>query len=152
VHFAHAIGGPRNIRIETGAPMNKKLLLHEGGAWSPCAIVYIALQQIVYMYELTRKKPGNAPGLFDPTRERSMPYARTVSAADSGAFTQDPVRIKFQPKRGAWRRFWDAMLASRQRQAERDIAQFLHMRGSKLTDEAEREIERRFLLRASDKF
>jgi hypothetical protein len=38
-----------------------------------------------------------------------------------------------------------AMMASRQRQAEREIARYLRNHGGKFTDEAEREIERRFL-------
>ena len=37
------------------------------------------------------------------------------------------------------------MQASRQRQAEREIALYLRSIGGKFTDEAEREIERRFL-------
>jgi hypothetical protein len=44
---------------------------------------------------------------------------------------------------GFFRRFFDAMMLSRQRQAEREIARYLS--SSKFTDEAEREIERRFL-------
>jgi hypothetical protein len=44
---------------------------------------------------------------------------------------------------GFFRRFFDAMMLSRQRQAEREIARYLN--NSKFTDEAEREIERRFL-------
>jgi len=38
-----------------------------------------------------------------------------------------------------------AMMAARTRQAEREIARYLHRTGGKFTDEAEREIERRFL-------
>jgi hypothetical protein len=41
------------------------------------------------------------------------------------------------------------MIASRQRQAEREIGRYLHSIGGKLTDGAEREIERRFLSAAS---
>ena len=37
----------------------------------------------------------------------------------------------------------DAMMQSRQRQADREIARYLN--NGKFTDEAEREIERRFL-------
>ena len=44
---------------------------------------------------------------------------------------------------GFFRWFVDAMMLSRQRQAEREIARYLS--NSKFTDEAEREIERRFL-------
>ena len=42
-------------------------------------------------------------------------------------------------------RFLAAMMASRQRQAEREIASYLERNGGKLTDTAEREIERLFL-------
>lgn len=46
-------------------------------------------------------------------------------------------------RRGFFQWFFDAMMRSRQRQAERDIARYLS--NSKFTDEAEREIERLFL-------
>jgi uncharacterized protein (DUF779 family) len=42
-----------------------------------------------------------------------------------------------------------AMTASRQRQADREIARFMAGRGGKFTDEMEREIERRFLTGSS---
>ena len=42
-------------------------------------------------------------------------------------------------------RVYAAMMAARMRQAEREIALYLNATGGKLTDEAEREIERRFL-------
>ena len=42
-------------------------------------------------------------------------------------------------------RLFDAMMASRQRQVDREIARYLASVGGKLTDEAEREIERRLL-------
>ena len=45
--------------------------------------------------------------------------------------------------RGFFRRLFDAMMLSRQRHAEREIARYLN--NGKFTDEAEREIERRFL-------
>jgi hypothetical protein len=44
-----------------------------------------------------------------------------------------------------FRRFLAAMMAARQRQADAEIVSFLNLRGGRLTDEAEREIERRFL-------
>ena len=49
----------------------------------------------------------------------------------------------YSERPGFFRRFFDAMMAARQRQAEREIERYL--RNSKFTDEAEREIERRFL-------
>jgi CHASE1-domain containing sensor protein len=46
-------------------------------------------------------------------------------------------------RRGFFRRFFDALMLSRQRQADREIARYLQ--NSKFTDETEREIERLFL-------
>ena len=46
---------------------------------------------------------------------------------------------------GFWRKLYAAIHASRQRAAEREIALYLHTIGGKFTDDAEREIERRFL-------
>ena len=46
-------------------------------------------------------------------------------------------------RRGFFRRFFEAMMQSRQRHADREIARYLN--NGKFTDEAEREIERRFL-------
>ena len=45
--------------------------------------------------------------------------------------------------RGFFRWLFEAMMQSRQRHAEREIARYL--KNGKFTDEAEREIERRFL-------
>ena len=50
---------------------------------------------------------------------------------------------------GFFRRVLDAMMASRLRQAEREIAHYLADTGGKFTDESEREIERRFLANSS---
>lgn len=52
---------------------------------------------------------------------------------------------KAPARRGLFRRMLDAVIAVRQRQADREIARFLQSRGGKLTDEAEREIAQRFL-------
>jgi hypothetical protein len=48
-------------------------------------------------------------------------------------------------------RFFNALMVSRQRQAEREIALYLNRTGGKLTDATEREIERRFLARDLDR-
>ena len=48
-------------------------------------------------------------------------------------------------KAGFWHGFWQAVVDARMRQAEREIARYLGGNGGKFTDEAEREIERRFL-------
>ena len=67
-----------------------------------------------------------------------MAYARTTVAA-SGFVTENHAHSR----PGFWRWFFDAMLESRQRQADREIARYLT--NGKFTDEAEREIERRYL-------
>ena len=48
-------------------------------------------------------------------------------------------------ERSLFSRLIEAMMASRQHQAEREIARYLMGSGGKFTDETEREIERRFL-------
>jgi hypothetical protein len=48
-------------------------------------------------------------------------------------------------ERGLFSRLIEAMMASRQRQVEREIARYLMGSGGKFTDGTEREIERRFL-------
>ena len=47
-------------------------------------------------------------------------------------------------KRGFLATLFDAVWHARQRQADAEIARYLAMSGGKLTDSAEREIERRF--------
>jgi hypothetical protein len=42
-------------------------------------------------------------------------------------------------------RVLNALIESRQRHADREIAQYLTLTGGKLTDDVERNIERRFL-------
>ena len=48
-------------------------------------------------------------------------------------------------KPGVFARFYAAMIAARQRQADAEIARILGGRAGKLTDSAEREIEQRVL-------
>ena len=60
-----------------------------------------------------------------------------------------PVKAKVAPQRGFFSRMMDALMAARMRQAEREIALYLDHTGGKFTDEAEREIERRFLSASS---
>ena len=48
-------------------------------------------------------------------------------------------------KPGFWSRLFKAMTDAQMRRAEREIAIYLQHGGGKFTDEAEREIERRFL-------
>lgn len=49
---------------------------------------------------------------------------------------------------GLLRRAYEHILASRQQQADREIARMLHLNGAVITDAAEREIERRHGFRA----
>jgi hypothetical protein len=71
--------------------------------------------------------------------------AREMAFTAAGATTQAPSKAKARPQRGLFGRMLDAMMAARMRQAEREVARYLADTGGKFTDEAEREIERRFL-------
>ncbi|MGE3067615.1 MAG: hypothetical protein AB7K67_18710 [Hyphomicrobiaceae bacterium] len=44
------------------------------------------------------------------------------------------------PRRALWRRFVDAMIESRRRQAEREIGYYIATHGGRLTDQIERDI------------
>lgn len=48
-------------------------------------------------------------------------------------------------RRSVWSRIFGAIVMARHRQADREIARYLRDSGGKITDQAEREIERRFL-------
>jgi len=69
-----------------------------------------------------------------------MAIARSAHVRDFTAPAATPTRSA-----SFWQRLYAAMVISRQRQAERDIAMYLRNTGGKFTDDAEREIERRFL-------
>ncbi len=71
------------------------------------------------------------PWLTPHSRYRSRDLALPQTPARKGA--------------GLFARLFAAMAASRQRQADREIARILAGSGGKFTDETEREIERRFL-------
>jgi hypothetical protein len=74
-----------------------------------------------------------------------MAYAHTVSVPHDLACAPAAA-----PKRaGLFRRLVDALVEARTRQAEREIARYLGGSNVKFTDEAEREIERRFLSTSS---
>jgi len=68
-----------------------------------------------------------------------MAIARSAHVRDFTAPAATPARSKTP---SFFERLYAAMALSRQRQAEREIARYL--RGNKFTDDAEREIERRF--------
>ena len=74
-----------------------------------------------------------------------MAYANHALSLRGFALTQSPAR----KGPGLFALVLAAMTASRQRQADREIARFLAGSGGKFTDETEREIERRFLTGAS---
>ncbi|MCF8476460.1 MAG: hypothetical protein K9G60_05485 [Pseudolabrys sp.] len=73
-----------------------------------------------------------------------MAYTSTIDARNL-AFTATEAPAKAPAKRGFFSRVLDQMMAARMRQAEREVARYLADTGGKFTDEAEREIERRFL-------
>jgi hypothetical protein len=73
-----------------------------------------------------------------------MAYAPSTFAPRDLAFTR-PSQTSKPAGRGPLRWLYDAMMESRRRAAERDIARFIADTGGKFTDETEREIERRFL-------
>jgi len=68
-----------------------------------------------------------------------MAYAPSTAATRDFAIAETPAKTRL----GFFRRFFDAMMHSRQRQADREIERYLN--NGKFTDETEREIERRFL-------
>jgi hypothetical protein len=71
--------------------------------------------------------------------------AYTRSAATQTELSYPEASTAKLAKRGLLRRLFDAMIAARQRQADREIAYYLQSIGEKFTDGAEREIARRFL-------
>jgi hypothetical protein len=72
-----------------------------------------------------------------------MSYVRSTVAARDFAVTKTAA----SSRPGFFRRLADTIMTSRQRHAEREIARYLS--NGKFTDEAEREIERRFLSSSS---
>jgi hypothetical protein len=57
----------------------------------------------------------------------------------------ETVLVRKPAKPGVFARFYAAMIAARQRQADAQIARYLGVRGVKFTDSTEREIEQRVL-------
>jgi hypothetical protein len=70
-----------------------------------------------------------------------MAYTSSALTTREIPFTE----ISAARKPSLFSRFFGAMMIARSRQAEREIARYLNRTGGKFTDEAEREIERRFL-------
>ena len=73
-----------------------------------------------------------------------MASTHTAVAPHHLAFTAAPA-AKRASGPGIFSRIFATIAAARMRQAEREIARYLYGNGGKFTDEAEREIERRFL-------
>jgi hypothetical protein len=70
-----------------------------------------------------------------------LAFTKTYPPAKSGSHVAK--------KDGFFARLMTAMMTARMRQAEREITRYLDRTGGKFTDEAEREIERRFLSASS---
>jgi hypothetical protein len=85
-----------------------------------------------------KKKFGERLGSLRHERRDVMAYSHTAHPRDF-RLADKPAR-----KAGLFARFVAALALSRRRQAEREIERFLRHSGMKFTDEAEREIERRF--------
>jgi hypothetical protein len=88
-----------------------------------------------------KEETGNALDVALSNGDDTMAYAPSALAPRALAFARTPARTG----QGFFARLLAAMAASRQRQAEREIARYLAGTGGKLTDEIEREIERRYL-------
>jgi hypothetical protein len=116
---------------------------HESRAWNTFPVsaavsgesAYIALQQ----QEQTLR--GNASGIR-AFAKGTDPMAFTTS--HDLPFTAAPTAKRVKGP-GLFSRIYAVIAAARMRQAEREIARYLYGNGGKFTDEAEREIERRFL-------
>jgi hypothetical protein len=79
-----------------------------------------------------------------------MAYTSSANElAFTGTYAPAKAAAKVAPQRGFFARVVDAMMAARMRQAEREIGLYLDRSGGKFTDDAEREIERRFLSSSS---
>ncbi len=72
-----------------------------------------------------------------------MAYARSAIAPSNLVIPDQPKPARAQ--RGLFLRLLDTIERSNMRRAEREIERYMRNRGVKFTDEAEREIERRFL-------
>ena len=72
-----------------------------------------------------------------------------MAYAPSAVFPRSLTVPKITPraKRGFFLHLLDAIEQSNMRRAEREIARYLGTTGGKITDDVEREIERRFLTR-----
>jgi hypothetical protein len=67
----------------------------------------------------------------------------TLTYTHGGAATVEGGTADTAPRKGFWRRVYEAMVASQQRRAEREIAAYLSTHGGLFTDDMEREMMRR---------
>ncbi len=70
-----------------------------------------------------------------------MAYTTSALSPSDLALAQPDTRAK----RNLFKQVIDAIIVSRQKQVGREIARYITGSGGKITDEIEREIERRFL-------
>jgi hypothetical protein len=63
----------------------------------------------------------------------------------SHALTDDTAATRAAGKPSLLSRFFAALMESRHRQAEREIARYIELNGGKLTDQLEFDIEQRYL-------
>jgi hypothetical protein len=89
----------------------------------------------------TKTKSGKRLWIFEPKDDDIMAFFSHALSPTDTTLTRDAVA----PRPSFFSRLLAGMIESRQRQADREIAQFLRRNGGKFTDSAEREIERRFL-------
>ena len=87
---------------------------------------------------------GAPRALAYPQDPLSQPLAKSPAKSPDKSPAAARVQAAVLPRRGFFARFFDAIAEARMRQAEREIARYF-AGGVKFTDEAEREIERRFL-------
>lgn len=66
----------------------------------------------------------------------------TTPAVTTPAQAKGEAQPEDKPRRGIWRSLFAAIVRSRQRQADLEIARYLEMTGGKLTDSVERDIAR----------
>ena len=98
------------------------------------------------MFRIKKNKKRDAPRIFGLHCKEIEIMAHAHSAVhprDIPATQVSMLPAAARPR--FFRRLLAALVESRQRQADREIAMYLHSVGGKFTDEAEREIERRFL-------
>jgi len=79
-----------------------------------------------------------------PQNQPAQPLAKSPATTPAKSPAMARVQAAVAPRRGFFTRLFDAVAEARMRQAEREIARYF-AGGVKFTDEAEREIERRFL-------